>query len=124
MPKKVVLVGHCGPDNSYLRLAVLKSVPDSTVLYADDDAHLNKLIAEGADLLLLNRQIDYGFSAETGVDLIQQLRREHPNLRMMLISNYSESQAEAIAAGALPGFGKREIGTPRVARLLRDAFEL
>ena len=124
MPKKVVvLVGHCGPDSSYLKMAVQKSLPEAAVMSADDDADLQKLIGGGADLLLLNRQLDYGFATESGVEVIQQLRTQHPNLRMMLVSNYPEAQAEAIAAGALPGFGKREIGTPRVAQVLREAFE-
>ena len=122
MPKKVVLVGHCGPDSSYLKMAVQRSLPDAVVMSADDDEDLKKLIGGGADLLLLNRQLDYGFAIESGVQLIEQLRAQHPNLRMMLVSNYPEAQAVAISAGALPGFGKREIGTPRVAQLLREAF--
>jgi len=40
----------------------------------------------------------------------------------MLVSNYPEAQAAAVAEGALPGFGKREIGTPRVNDLLRNAL--
>ena len=37
------------------------------------------------------------------------------------ISNYPEAQAEAVAAGALPGFGKAELHDPRTAELLRSA---
>lgn len=124
MAKKVVLVGHCGPDSSYLRMSVQRAVTDVTVQMADDDADLQKLIAGGADLLLLNRQLDYGFSTDTGVDLIKQLRPKFPGVRMMLVSNYPDAQAEAVAAGALPGFGKRELGTPRVGQLLREALEV
>jgi hypothetical protein len=42
----------------------------------------------------------------------------------MLVSNYAEAQAAAVAAGAVPGFGKREIGQPRVAQLIREALGL
>jgi hypothetical protein len=42
----------------------------------------------------------------------------------MLVSNYAEAQAAALAAGAAPGFGKREIGTPKVKELLRSALSL
>jgi hypothetical protein len=47
----------------------------------------------------------------------------HPNVRTMLVSNYPEAQQEALAAGALPGFGKRELSTPRVTQLLRNAVQ-
>ena len=122
MPKKVVLVGHCGPDSSYLRMAVQKALSDVTIIMSDDDDELRKLIAGGVDLLLVNRTLDYGFACEGGAELIRHLRADHPTLRAMLVSNYPEAQAEAIAAGALPGFGKREIGSPRVGQVIRDAL--
>jgi len=122
MSKKVVLVGHCGPDSSYLRMTVQKALSDVTIMMADDDQDLQKLIRAGIDLLLVNRTLDYGFAQEGGAELIKHLRTDHPDLRAMLVSNYPEAQAEAIAAGALPGFGKRELGTPRVTQVLREAL--
>jgi DNA-binding NarL/FixJ family response regulator len=122
MSKKVALVGHCGPDSSYLRMAVSKAVRDAKVVAADDDSELKQLLSDGVDLLLFNRILDYGFRSDEGVDVIRQLRTEHPNVKMMLVSNYEEAQEAAIEAGALPGFGKREIGTPRVTQVIRDAL--
>jgi DNA-binding NarL/FixJ family response regulator len=122
MPKKVVLVGHCGPDSSYLRMTVQRALQDVVVTMADDDGDLQKLIGAGVDLLLVNRTLDYGFAHEGGAELIKHLRTGHPDLRAMLVSNYPEAQAEAIAAGALPGFGKRELGSPRIGQLLREAI--
>jgi hypothetical protein len=120
--KKVVLVGHCGPDSSYLRMSVQRAGRDVVVLMADDDKHLAEIIDSGADLLLVNRTLDYGFEDESGVALIGKLRAVQPNLRAMLVSNYPEAQAEAVANGALPGFGKRELGTPRVTEIIRGAL--
>ena len=122
MPKKVALIGHCGPDSSFLRLAVQKAGRDVKVVAADTTEELQKVIDAGVDLLLVNRMLDYGFEEEEGVEVIRRLRAEHPHLKMMLVSNYPESQAEAVEAGALPGFGKREIGSPRVTELLREAL--
>jgi CheY-like chemotaxis protein len=122
MPKKVALIGHCGPDSSYLRLAVQKAGRDVKVVAADDDAELQKVLEAGVDLLLFNRVLDYGFDEEEGVELIRRLRAKNPTLKMMLISNYPESQAQALEAGALPGFGKRDIGSSRVTELLREAL--
>ncbi len=122
MSKKVALVGHCGPDSSYLRMAVSKAARDIQVLSADDDDELKQLLDGGVDLLLLNRQLDYGFSEHEGVALIRTLRAKYPRVKTMLVSNYPDAQAAAVAEGALPGFGKREIGTPRVTQVLREAL--
>ena len=121
MSKKVVLVGHCGADNSYLRIAVSSALRGATVLAADDARELDVLLLEGVDLLLMNRELGWGFDENEGVDVIRSLRSRHPNVKMMLVSNYPEAQAAAVAVGALPGFGKREIGGQRVTQLLREA---
>jgi CheY-like chemotaxis protein len=122
MSKKVALVGHCGPDSSYLKMAVSKSGAGVQVLSADDDQQLKRVLDGGVDLLLLNRQLDFGFDEQEGVDLIKRLRTAYPQIKTMLVSNYPDAQAAAVAAGALPGFGKREIGSPRVSELLREAL--
>ncbi len=120
--KRVVLVGHCGPDSSYLQMAVKAAGPDVSVVAADDEATLQRAIEGGVELVLLNRLLDYGFEEEEGVELIARLRRTHPNLKTMLVSNYADAQAAAVAAGALSGFGKREIGNPKVKQLLENAL--
>jgi CheY-like chemotaxis protein len=123
MPKKIALVGHCGPDSSYLRLAVTRAVKDAQVVLVDDQHTLNKLLANGGlDLLLLNRQLDYGFETDEGVELIKRLRAKNPALKAMLVSNYPEAQQAALQAGAVEGFGKREIGSPKVSELIRGAL--
>lgn len=122
MPKKVVLIGHCGSDSSYLRMAITAADRNAQVLSADDEQTLQKLLEHDPALLLLNRVIDFGFPETEGVQLIARLKIDHPTLKMMLVSNYEDAQADALNAGALPGFGKRELGTPRVTQLLRDAI--
>ena len=121
-PKIIALVGHCGPDNSYLRMVISSADQDAEVLSADDEAELNHLLQGPVDLVLLNRELGWGFNDMMGVDLIRHLRPQHPQLKMMLVSNYPEAQADAVEAGAVPGFGKREIGSRRVIQLLRDAL--
>ena len=122
MPKKVALVGHCGPDSSFLRIVVSRAERDVQVLSVDDDSDLKKALEGGVDLLLLNRQLDYGFDEQEGVALIRRLRSAYPGVKTMLVSNYPDVQAAAVAAGALPGFGKRDLSSPRVAQLLREAL--
>src|SRR2546421_3153481 len=124
MSKKIVLVGHCGPDSSFLRMAVSAADRSLKVLMADDADELNQHLEQGVDLLLLNRELGWGFEQTEGVEIIRQLLSRHPNVKMMLISNYADAQAQALAAGAVPGFGKSEIGSPRVAQVIRRALAL
>lgn len=123
MPKRVVLVGHCGPDSGYLRVVVSKASKDIQVVSADDEASLAHVLSQGVDLVLLNRQLDWGFKATEGVELISQLRASHPQVKLMLVSNYPDAQEAAVRAGALPGFGKRELGSAKVTELLQCALE-
>ena len=122
MSKKIALVGHCGPDSSFMRMAVSSADKTVRVLMADDDETLVKVLNDGVDLLLINRELPYGFDETLGVETIKKIRAHHPAVKAMLISNYPEAQQEAVKASALPGFGKREIGTPRVTQVLREAL--
>jgi CheY-like chemotaxis protein len=124
MTKKVALVGHCGPDSSFLRMAVSSADRTLQIIMVDDSDDMSKVLSSGVDLLLLNRELGYGFDETMGVEVIRSLRPKYPNVKMMLVSNYADAQAAALAAGAVSGFGKREIGTPRVAHLIREALGL
>jgi two-component system chemotaxis response regulator CheY len=120
--RKVILVGHCGADAAYLRIAVSCATKSVSIIAADDDESLQHQIDAGADLLLINRLLSYGFETDEGVDLIKQLHQKHPRVRMMLVSNYPEAQQAAVAAGALPGFGKSQIGAAHVKEMLRTVL--
>jgi hypothetical protein len=115
-------VGHCGPDSSFLRITVSRAISGVKVLMVDDDAHLHRIIDEGVDLLLINRVLEFGFSTDSGVELIRSLHARNPTLKMMLVTNYPEVQAQAQQAGALPGFGKRDLGRPEATESLRNAL--
>ena len=123
MQKRIALVGHCGPDSSFLRIAVSKAYREAMVLSVDDDSDLKRVLDGGVDLLLFNRQLDYGFDEHEGVALIRKIRAHYPTVKTMLVSNYPDAQAAAVKEGALPGFGKREIGTSRVSELLKEALK-
>jgi two-component system, chemotaxis family, chemotaxis protein CheY len=119
---KVLLVGHCGPDSTYLRMAVKSAAENVALSSIEDNAGLEQALQQGVDLILFNRELDFGFEPDTGVEMIRVLKQRYPQVPMMLISNRAEAQDAAVAAGALPGFGKREIGSARVRQLLREAM--
>lgn len=114
----VVLVGHCGFDQSSLSRAVAAMLPGVAVKSINDSAALTAYSRPDA-LLLVNRVLDGRFDAGTGVDLIEQLAGQQPAPKLMLISNYQDAQARAVEAGALPGFGKSELGSPDTAKKLK-----
>jgi DNA-binding NarL/FixJ family response regulator len=125
MSKTVLLVGHCGPDSSYLRMIIKKAAGDVSILSADDAGEFTRVLEKTEpDLILFNRELGYGFEPATGVETIKLLRASKPNLKTMLVTNYPDVQQAAIQAGALPGFGKRELGTPKVLEILRAALDV
>jgi hypothetical protein len=118
--KRVVLVGHCGPDSYMLRSKVQQALPGLAIEAADAEDELERTAGPDS-LLLINRALDYGFTASNGVELIRNLSRRDDRPVMMLISNYADAQSEAQAAGALPGFGKSELGKASTEERLRKA---
>ena len=105
-------MGQCGYDNSRIR-SLIRPI-DSTVEIRETDSHqetMEVLASLGeAALVLVNRVFD--MDGSSGMDLISQLKSkesEFATIPVMLVSNYEKSQAEAIANGAIPGFGKSEL---------------
>ena len=119
MSQKIALVGHCGPDSYMLRSAVKYAVKDSEVLMITDDNVLTaELAQQSLSLLLVNRVLDGSFEIDGGIELIRRLHITYPDLPIMLVSNFADSQREAEAVGARPGFGKSEIGTAKMREAL------
>jgi two-component system chemotaxis response regulator CheY len=119
IPQHVVLVGHCGPDEWMIKAAVGRSLPNASIEMAHNDTELDTFVTEGS-LCLLNRVLDGDFEATHGQDLIKAILTKVA--RPMLVSNFKEAQVEAVAAGALPGFGKSELNVPQTVALLQEAF--
>ena len=99
MSKKVALVGHCGPDSSFLRIAVSRAAREAQVLSVDDDGDLKRLLDDGVDLLLLNRQLDFGFDEQEGVALLRRISVfiGIPNSRAAAVGVYSRSVTNRMA---------------------------
>jgi hypothetical protein len=119
---RIVLVGHCGPDAYMLLSAVQRAVPGARVEMVSDEAALER--ERGADLLLINRVLDGDFDTESGTELIVRLagrRGADGRPVLMLVSNFEEAQEEAVEAGAVRGFGKKEAYSDASARRLREA---
>jgi len=116
----VVLVGHCGPDSWMLKSKVQQVLPEAQLQMINDDQGLEPHLNDGS-LLLVNRVLDGSFKASDGIDLIRQNAAKESAPRMVLISNYPDAQSDAESAGAMPGFGKAELGSKQTEQRLKEA---
>jgi len=120
---RVVLIGHCGADQSMLSLAVRHAVGDEISIDMVNDGDELSAFALSDSLLLVNRQLDGQFGVDSGVQLIRQLCDQQDPPIAILISNYPDAQQEAIAVGAQRGFGKSQLGDPATLDLIRHAIK-
>jgi CheY-like chemotaxis protein len=109
MPATVLSIGQCRPDSAAIQ-HYLQSTFGAVVVTADTAAaSLQQLQTRKFDLVLINRVLDA--DGTSGMDILKSIRLNEAwdTLPVMLVSNYPEWQQSAIAAGALPGFGKAEL---------------
>ena len=121
MPKRILLVGHCGVDGPRLQKEIasqLGAIQADRVNSMDD---LTKACADGANLLLINRE-PVGFAPLMGVDLIREPCEQYPGQKVILVSDLEDAQEEATKAGALPGFGKADLDSPKFTRTIKSAL--
>ena len=117
---RVVLVGHCVPDSAILQHAIHRSLGTIPVERVNAAAGLAGA-ANPESLWLVNRVLDGDFASEGGVELIRQTAAGPNAPLLMLVSNFADAQAAAVAAGALPGFGKKAVGAAATTQLLQHA---
>jgi two-component system, chemotaxis family, chemotaxis protein CheY len=121
---RILLVGHCRPDAWLLKGAVERAIPDADIVMVSSSADLDREL-EAAHLLLVNRVMDGYFEHSLGQALIRALKpRLGARASLILVSNLPDAQAEAVAAGALPGFGKSDLHSDDTRQRLRTAIEL
>ena len=85
---------------------------DATVLQADKaNDTLATLAKHEVDLILVNRKLDCDYT--DGMLIIQQLKADgrYAKIPVMLVTNYEDHQQQAMAIGALRGFGKLSLST-------------
>ncbi|MCP3905901.1 MAG: hypothetical protein GY715_19935 [Planctomycetes bacterium] len=120
--RTIVLVGHCGPDMFMLKTAVSRAV-GAVPIESINDAETLAPHLHGKTVLLVNRVLDGAFPSDSGIDLIGEVADGADAPTCILISNLPEAQERAIAAGAMPGFGKNALYDATTAEILREAAE-
>ena len=117
---RVVLVGHCVPDSALLKGLVQKCLGPVPIERVNESAGLAGATTP-ATLWLVNRVLDGSFEADSGLELIRRTAAGPNAPRLILVSNFPDAQAAALAAGALPGFGKKALGAAATPGLLQQA---
>ncbi len=119
---RVLSVGQCGYDHGRLTRYLRESFGAETEGVDTFDEALERLRSGSCGLVLVNRLFD--LDGSNGLDLIRAIKADAAlaDVPAMLVSNYPEAQAEAVRVGALPGFGKADLGKPRAHSALSAAL--
>ena len=99
MTKRVLDVGQCNPDHSSIsRLLTQHFDVEIVRAHLESDA-VESLRAGPFDLVLINRKLDRDYS--DGLGIIRNIRSDEnlSQTSVMLVSNYPESQEEAVGSG-------------------------
>ncbi len=123
MKKPVLSIGQCAMDHGNIARMMEKQL-GAEVTGADSKKQaLDEARQEKFDLVLVNRLLDNDGSP--GLDIIRSFKddAELKKLPIILVSNYEDAQKEAVALGALPGFGKAALEQPQTVLRIKAALE-
>jgi two-component system, chemotaxis family, chemotaxis protein CheY len=103
---RILSVGQCSMDHGNITQAVQGLFPAEVEPVALALDAIERLRKGSYAVVLVNRHFDADSSE--GIEFIRTLKADAKlrDVPVMLISNLHEAQAEAVAAGAVPGFGK------------------
>ncbi len=118
MSQRVLSIGQCMADHSYLSYTVKRYFPVEVLPCPCAEQALKRLQEESFVLVLVNRVFDG--DGDSGVDFIRRIKSDPAlaTVPIMLVSNYADAQEEAVRHGALPGFGKEGLGKPSMVATL------
>ena len=119
---RVLSVGQCGLDHGRIG-RFLRETFGAEAEGADTAAEALAALKSGAfALVLVNRLLD--LDSSDGLDVVRAIKADPAlaSLPTILVSNYPDAQAAAGALGALPGFGKADLGKPRAREALAAAL--
>jgi CheY-like chemotaxis protein len=121
--KRVLSIGQCFADHGSISRTLQRHFGAEVIGVDEPNEALDRLRRESFDLVLINRRLDADGSS--GVAVVEQIKADERlrPLPVMLVSNYDDAQDEAIAAGALPGFGKAALGQPHMLARLRPLLD-
>lgn len=122
MNPRVLDVGNCGYDHGKISQMLQQKFAAEVVAADTASETFERLAREKFDLVLVNRKLDHDYS--DGIEIIKRLK-QHPefsSIPVMMITNYPDHQQQAVAIGAVHGFGKLELAKPETHQRLNAIF--
>ena len=121
--KRVLSVGQCFADHRAIARTLEKHFAAEVVAADGAGEALAHLRQEAFDLVLVNRILDRDGSQ--GLEFIKQITADESLKRVpvMLVSNYEDNQKQAVASGAVPGFGKAALGQHQMLSRMRPILQ-
>lgn len=119
MPRRVLDIGQCDMDHGMIRL-LLQNHFNAEVVRAHNSTEAFALLREQPfDLALVNRILDCDQSE--GLEIIRQMKADPAlsSICVMLVTNFSDHEKQAVAAGAEPGFGKAALESEQTRQRLQ-----
>ena len=117
MPMKILDVGQCGFDGPRMS-RLFREILDATVDNAATREVAARRLRDGKyDVVLVNRVL--AADGASGVELIGALIKSGCTTPLMLVSDLADAQDLAVAQGAIRGFGKAVLDSPKTFELIR-----
>jgi len=119
---KIILdVGQCNPDHNALKKLAAEAGAEVERIKLPAQA-VERLREKKFDLVFVNRKIDADYT--DGLELVKAMQadKELKKIPIMLISNYTEAQEEAVKEGAVLGFGKAELKKPETLEKVKTVL--
>jgi len=121
--KRVLSVGQCWADHGSIAHTLAEHF-GADVLPAHSAADALTMLRNASfDLVLVNRVFDA--DGASGVGFVRDLQSDEMLQRVpvMLVSNYDDAQQDAVASGAVPGFGKASLRQPHMLSRLKKYLD-
>lgn len=119
MAIRILDVGQCGVDGPAISRLLHEQLGAKVDSAPTADEARQKLADGHYHLVLVNRV--FAADGSSGVDLIREFVDEAAPGRVMLVSDHTDAQEQAVAQGAIPGFGKSQLDNPQTLDLIADA---
>jgi len=120
--KRVLSVGQCWMDHGSISCVLTKHFGAEVVGADTKEEAIHEAQSGEFALVLVNRLLDR--DGTPGLEIIRAFQRDDnlKNVPIMLVSNFADAQREAVACGALPGFGKSSLHAPETLAGIRAAL--
>ncbi len=120
--KTILDVGQCGYDGPRM-MQMLQCQVGVRVDTADTlQEAAEKLSSNQYNLVLVNREL--AFEGSEGLELIKAMKQAGDSTPVMLVSDRPDAQQQALACGAIHGFGKSKLTDKHTISLIKKAIGL